>query len=112
MFAQELNRLLEPLAQFKYKIDQTTELAVKDAYKKTRDRITLLEKRLQRRDLEILDDALNFIKDLNSLGRGASAILDNKEETRAQDMIKFQKKLEDFRARLREIFQPVPKKDK
>jgi hypothetical protein len=46
------------------------------------------------------------------LGRGASAILDNKEETRAQDMIKFQKKLEDFRARLREIFQPVPKKDK
>ena len=112
LFAQELHRLLEPLAQFKYKIDQTTELAVKDAYKKTRDRITLLEKRLQRRDLEILDDALNFIKDLNSLGRGASAILDNKEETRAQDMIKFQKKLEDFRARLREIFQPVPKKDK
>jgi hypothetical protein len=112
LFAQELHRLLEPLAQFKYKIDQTTELAVKDAYKKTRDRITLLEKRLQRRDLEILDDALNLIQDLNSLGRGASAILDNEEETRAQDMIKFQKKLEDFRARLREIFQPVPKKDK
>ena len=112
LFAQELNRLLEPLAQFEYKIDQTTELAVKDAYKKTRDRITPLEKRLQRRDIEILDNALDLIKDLNSVGRGASAILDNEEETRAKDMIKFQKKLENFRARLREIFQPVPKKDK
>jgi hypothetical protein len=112
MFAQELNRLLEPLAQFEYKIDQTPVLAIKDAYKKTRDRITPLEKRLQRRDVEILDDALNLIKDLNSVGRDASAILDNEEETRAQDMIKFQKKLESFRAGLREIFQPILKKDK
>ena len=112
MFAQELNRLLEPLAQFEYKIDQTPVLAIKDAYKKTRDRITPLEKRLQRRDVEILDDALNLIKDLNSVGRDASAILDNEEETRAKDMIKFQKKLESFRAGLREIFQPILKKDK
>jgi hypothetical protein len=112
LFAQELNRLLEPLAQFEYKIDQTTELAVKDVYKKTRDRITPLEKRLQRRDVEILDGALDLIKDLNSVGRSASAILENEEETRAQDMIKFQKKLENFRARLREIFQPIPQKDK
>ena len=112
MFAQELNRLLEPLAQFEYKIDQTPVLAIKDAYKKTRDRITPLEKRLQQRDVEILDDALNLIKDLNSVGRDASAILDNEEETRAKDMIKFQKKLESFRAGLREIFQPILKKDK
>ncbi len=112
LFAQELNRLLEPLAQFEYKIDQTTELAVKDVYKKTRDRITPLEKRLQRRDVEILDGALDLIKELNSVGRSASAILENEEETRAQDMIKFQKKLENFRARLREIFQPIPQKDK
>ena len=87
-------------------------LAIKDAYKKTRDRITPLEKRLQQRDVEILDDALNLIKDLNSVGRDASAILDNEEETRAKDMIKFQKKLESFRAGLREIFQPILKKDK
>ena len=112
LFAQELNRLLEPLAQFEYKIDQTTELAVKDVYKKTRDRITPLEKRLQRRDVEILDGALDLIKELNSVGRSASAILENEEETRAQDIIKFQKKLENFRARLREIFQPIPQKDK
>jgi hypothetical protein len=46
------------------------------------------------------------------VGRSASAILENEEETRAQDMIKFQKKLENFRARLREIFQPIPQKDK
>ena len=75
-------------------------------------RITPLKKRLQRKDIEILDDALNLIKDLNSVGRGASAILDNEEETRTQDMIKFQKKLESFRARLREGSQPTAKKDK
>ncbi len=112
LFTQELNRLLEPLAQFEYEIDQTSELAVTEVYKKTRDRITPLKKRLQRRDIEILDDALNLIKDLNSVGRGASAILDNEEETRAQDMIKFQKKLESFRAGLREGSQPTPKEDK
>lgn len=112
LFTQELNRLLEPLAQFEYEIDQTPELAVTEVYKKTRDRITPLKKRLQRRDIEILDDALNLIKDLNSVGRGASAILDNGEETRAQDMIKFQKKLESFRAGLREGSQPTPKKNK
>lgn len=111
LFTQELNRLLEPLAQFEYEIDQTSELAVTEVYKKTRDRITPLKKRLQRRDIEILDDALNLIKDLNSVGRGASAILDNEEETRAQDMIKFQKKLESFRAGLREGSQFTPKKD-
>ena len=111
LFTQELNRLLEPLAQFEYEIDQTSELAVTEVYKKTRDRITPLKKRLQRRDIEILDDALNLIKDLNSVGRGASAILDNEEETRAQDMIKFQKKLESFRARLREGSQFTPKKN-
>jgi hypothetical protein len=111
LFTQELNRLLEPLTQFEYEIDQTSELAVTEVYKKTRDRITPLKKRLQRRDIEILDDALNLIKDLNSVGRGASAILDNEEETRAQDMIKFQKKLENFRAGLREGSQPTPKKD-
>ena len=86
-------------------------LAVKAIYKKTRDRITPLKKCLAPRDLPVLDDALNLINDLNSVGQGASPILDNEEELRASNMIKFQNKLEGFRGRLREIYQPSSKKD-
>ncbi len=111
MFAQELDRLLEPLSQFEYQIDKTPERAVKDAYKETRDRITPLKKRLERSEIDVLDDALSLIKDLNSVGRGASSILGNEEEIRERDMKSFQKKLEGFRARLREIYQPRPNKD-
>ena len=111
MFAQELNRRLEPLAQFEYQIDKTPERAIRDTYKDTRDRLTPLERRLERKEIDVLDDALNLIKDLNSVGRGASAILANEEEVRARDMIKFQKKLGDFRAKLMEIYQPAAKQD-
>jgi hypothetical protein len=111
MFAQELNRRLEPLAQFEYQIDKTPERAIRDTYKDTRDRLTPLERRLERKEIDVLDDALNLIKDLNSVGRGASAILDNEEEVRERDMVKFQKKLGDFRAKLMEIYQPAAKKD-
>lgn len=111
IFAQELNRLLEPLAQFEYQIDKTPNLAVKAIYQKSRDRITPLKKYLAPKDLPVLDDALSLIKDLNSVGRGASPILDNEEELRASNVIKFQNKLEGFRGRLREIYQPSSKKD-
>lgn len=111
MFAQELNRRLEPLAQFEYQIDKTPLRAIRDAYKDTRDRLTPLERWLERKEIDVLDDALNLIKDLNSVGRGASAILDNEEEVRERDMVKFQKKLGDFRAKLMEIYQPAAKQD-
>ena len=111
MFAQELNRLLEPLSRFEYQIDITPERAVQDAYKDTRDLLTPLKRRLERQEINVLDDALDLIKDLNSVGRGASSILGNEEEVRQRDMIKFQKNLEAFRGKLREIYQPTPDKD-
>lgn len=112
VFAQELNRLLEPLSQFRYQLDKTLERTIKDAYKETRDRITPLKRRLERKEIDVLDDALTLIKDLNSVGRGASPLLNNEELIRARDMLRFKKKLEDFRAELRAIYQPTPDKDK
>ena len=111
MFAQELNRRLEPLANFEYVIDRTPERAIMDAYKNTRDSIDTLKRRLERQELLLLDDAADLIKELNSIGRGASAILENEEEIRKRDMDAFQKKLKEFRLKLRQIYAPTPKKD-
>ena len=83
-----------------------------DAYKNTRDSIDSLKRRLERQELLLLDDAADLIKELNSIGRGASAILENEEEIRKRDMDAFQKKLKVFRLKLRQIYAPAPKKDK
>lgn len=111
MFAQELNRRLEPLANFEYQIDKTPERAIKDIYKETRASLELLEKKLEYKEIAILDDATDLIKDLNSIGRDASAILENEELIRERDMKAFQEKLAAFRAELRKIYEPAPKKD-
>ena len=112
VFGKELNLVLEPLSQIRYQLDKTLERTIKDAYKETRDRITPLKRRLERKEIDVLDDALTLIKDLNSVGRGASPLLNNEELIRARDMLRFKKKLEDFRAELRAIYQPTPDKDK
>lgn len=111
MFAQELNRLLEPISRFEYQIDQTSERAAKDAYKQARESLDPLKRLLTRQEIDILDDALNILKALNSIGRGASAILENEEEIRKRDLDAFQKDLKTFRDKLRQIYEPSPVKE-
>jgi len=111
MFAQELNRLLEPLSNFEYVIAKTTDRTIMETYKNTRDSLDSLKRRLDRQELLRLDDAADLIKELNTIGRGASTILENEEEIRKRDMHAFQKKLEDFRLDLRQIYAPSPEKD-
>ncbi|MFT6864612.1 MAG: hypothetical protein ACJAVK_003180 [Akkermansiaceae bacterium] len=111
MFAQELNRLLEPLSNFEYVIAKTPDRTIMETYKNTRDSLDSLKRRLDRQELLRLDDAADLIKELNTIGRGASAIPENEEEIRKRDLHAFQKKLEDFRLDLRQIYAPVPEKD-
>lgn len=111
MFARELNRLLDPLSQFEFQSEENPERAAKNAYKETRDRLNLLRRRLQRAEIATLEDALGVIKDLNSIGRGASAAQENEERIRQQDLDAFQKKLEAFRAKLRTFDEPDTGKD-
>lgn len=110
MFAQELDRRLEELSQFEYVIDKTPERAIKDAYKKTRETLDPMKRRLQRAEEAVFDDAIILVKELLAVGRGSSTILDNKEFIRKRDMMRFQKKLADFRTKLRQIYQPEEKK--
>ena len=110
MFAQELDRRLEELSRFRYTIDKTLARAMKDAYKKTKETLDPMKRRLQRAEETVFDDAINLIKELNSVGRGASAFLDNQEELRKKDLETFQAKLAIFRSKLRKIYLPAENK--
>lgn len=110
MFAQELNRRLEEISQFEYQIDKTPQRAIKDAYKKARETVAAMERRLQRSEIAVMNDAIDLLKDLNSVGRDFSTLLDNEEEKRGQDLDAFQRKLKAFREKLRQIYLPTEKK--
>ena len=111
VFAQELDRLLEPLAQFEYVIDKAPERSTKDIYKETRDELNALERLLRRNEITILDSAKSLIKKLNSVGREASADPENAEKIRTKDMKEFQNSLKTFRANLRQLYEPAAEKN-
>jgi len=106
MFAQELDRRLEELSKFQYQIDKTPPRAIKGTYKKTRETLAPLKRHLQRAEEVIFEDAIILVKEINSVGRRASIILDNEEEIRKRDLQAFQGKLSAFRKKLRQIYAP------
>jgi len=110
MFAQDLDRRLEEISNFQYEIDKTPIRSIKDAHKKARAKIKSMEPMLRRSEVEDLENAVDILRQLNSVGRGASTLLDNEEEVREADLAKFQKELLAFRENLREIYQPAEKK--
>jgi hypothetical protein len=110
MFAQELDRRLEEISRFQYEIDKTPDRAIKDAYKRTRETIDPLERRLQKAESIVLNNAVDIIKTLLSVGRGPSTLFDNEEIKRKANLDAFQRNLKAFRNKLRLIYQPAEKK--
>ena len=110
MFAQELDRRLEELSKFQYQIDKPPPRAIKGIYKKTRETLAPLKRHLQRAEEVVFEDAIILVKEINSVGRGASIILDNEEEIRKRDLQAFQGKLSAFRKKLRQVYDPEEKK--
>lgn len=110
MFAQELDRRLEELSKFQYQIDKPPPRAIKGIYKKTRETLAPLKRHLQRAEEVVFEDAIILVKEINSVGRGASIILDNEEDIRKRDLQAFQGKLSAFRKKLRQVYDPEEKK--
>ena len=96
--------------KFQYQIDKPPPRAIKGIYKKTRETLAPLKRHLQRAEEVVFEDAIILVKEINSVGRGASIILDNEEDIRKRDLQAFQGKLSAFRKKLRQVYDPEEKK--
>lgn len=108
MFACELDRRLEKIAELKYVHKETTARQIKNAHKESRDYLNELPRRLRRNEILVLDDALDVLKELNSLSRSSSDD-DGGENFRKNGLESFHKNLKTFREKLRVIYEPKKK---
>ena len=104
MFARELDRRLEKISELKYVHKETTARGIKDALKESRAYLNELSRRLQRNETLVLNDALDVLKELNSLGRSSSDV-DGGEDFRKKGLESFHKNLKTFREGLRVVYE-------
>ncbi len=71
MLAQELERRLQPLADFRYDENRTSAKDFRDLYKTSRESIQPLEKLADRNDVLLLEEALEIVQELFSMARSA-----------------------------------------
>jgi hypothetical protein len=108
MAAEDLDRRLEKVSQFRYIIDKTTESQVKAAYKAAREEVDPIERYLGLSEKALLSEAVTILKKLNSAGRNATSDPEFRQNGWLRDVDAFQKRLGEFRAKLRQIYDPVP----
>ncbi len=108
MFAQELDRRLEGISQLKATDRNLSDRAIKTAYKAAREEVDPLGRLVERQERLVLDEAVDTLKKLNSVGRvTASAYDSQKGIQRIKDLGAFQLELTNFRQKLRQIYQPA-----
>jgi hypothetical protein len=110
--AEELDRLLDPVSRFRFVIGQTKERDVKEAYQAAREAIDPLERYLELGEKELLTEAVMILKKLNAAGRDASPESDSRQKEWQKDVSQFQGLLEEYRLKLRQIYDPKPFRNK
>lgn len=110
MFAQELDRRLEEISKLKATNRNISDRDIKAAYKAARAEVDPLGRLVERQERLVLDEAVDVLKKLNSVGRVSASAYDfEKGMQRLKDLADFQLELTNFRLKLRKIYQPANK---
>ena len=111
MAAEDLDRRLEKVSRFRFVIDKTREKDVKEAFKAAREALDLFEQYLELGEKDLLNEAVTILKKLNGAGRLALPDPRFRQQGWQKNVNKFQSLLKDFRAKLRQIYDPNPIKN-
>lgn len=100
MLAQELDRRLKPIYNFKFDAEKNTERQIRNLYKNVRESVQPLERLLQLDQKGLYGETLLFIQELNRIARAAG----DSFEARAA-MEGFSVEMEEFREKLQKLYQ-------
>jgi hypothetical protein len=100
MLAQELDRRLKPIYNFKFDAEKNTERQIRNLYKNVRESVQPLERLLQLDQKDLYGETLLFIQELNRIARAAG----DSFEARAA-MEGFSVEMEEFREKLQKLYQ-------
>ncbi|YCM46456.1 hypothetical protein V2O64_10545 [Verrucomicrobiaceae bacterium 227] len=100
MLAQEMDRRIQPLLDFKYDENATTTRQIKTLFQESRESIQALEKLTNRHEEALLKEALGIIQELHRIARSS-----NDPIATSAAMLKFSETISSFRKKLRALYE-------